>query len=304
MYLTYWERTRAHVAYLNFEPFVFSVALTKVSQADVLQEQQNAALPEVLAMLAWNEQAKDFKEEKATEALKKCDGCAGMDIPYDLLKEYGVGDDVIESFSGRPIELERFIALATNRATQYTPTAGNKWPAFEAIESMVLGSGEVIRRLTFIQDSHPEAVDYRERMMKDFEDFNNARNAAKNFPAHLKMFAEGHQPIVLRGPSSANLQAKSGEIGLFVFDRGVSSLEKAKVRNAQLRDFVLREKRQQDERRQNAGADFNEPDVDEERSLVWFTSAGGGVRYYPDRLERDITDAGTQAPAPFTYVRR
>ncbi len=302
IYLTHWKEPRATAAFLNFESLLFTIALTKVNQADVSPMQRSYQVPEVLALRAWDNELNDFTEERGKHILGDCDGCEGTLIPISLFREAGLADELVKEYAHKPFDLERLISLTTNRSSQDAIGQPTAWPIFESIDSMTLGPGEAIRRFTFIQDELTDAQNYRHRYLKAFSDFDGARMAADNFPDHLGAFRSNNRIVVLKNPACVNLQSESGVVGLFVFDTDVLNEKGAEIRFSKLKDYVIGEKILQDGRRHAEGNNFGEVELDEERVLLWYflvdkKTGEAKLRYAPQGFVRKINDAGSNVPS-------
>jgi hypothetical protein len=301
LYLNYWGETRGYVGVINFEELVVIIGVLKPMQFGVAQAQRGMAMPVVRSLRAWNSRSGDFDEGTATALLQACDGSKGTDVPHALLSAAPICGPLLSTFERRPFELERFISVSTRVALRYSPEGDFIWPAMEATESCVLGDGEIVRRLTFIQDESAKAVDYRDRALKAFAAFDGARLSAKNFPDHVAAFGLGNQPFLQQELPFANLKADSGEIGLFVFDDSANdSTVDATYRRCvdELREHRIDQKGRQ-ERAKAKGATLAEPLVEDWRALVWYWRMEGGsakLIAYPGTLENEIVDASAPVP--------
>ncbi len=305
LYVTYWGQPRGHATFLNFSPLLFTLALSKISQVDAEKPQQVDRIPEVVGLRAWNPESNTFDEQAATKILSAQDGCLGKQIPCELLKAFGSMDQLITSFGDRPLDLERFAALATNRVTRYSWETGYNWPSFESVESLTLGPGESIRRLTFIQDEAQDANDFRARHLKALGQFDRIRARPESYPSHLAEFGDGSDPVNMRRPSCINLRTKKGKVGLFAFDQDVCNEQMAESRYRQLKSLVAGEQVLQSKRRLESENEFKEPVLDQENVLLWYTmvddkSGKAETHRYPAFLDRAINDPGQPKPAPIT----
>jgi hypothetical protein len=301
LYLTHWKTPRSYVAFVNFEEVLVTLALRKPSQIGASQPQRKRDMPKVVAARAWNGAINDFDEPSAAKMLSSVDGCCGMEIPHDLLQQSQVCAPLVNTFAKNPFDLERLVALSTNRAFRFKPIGDFVWPSVEAIESFVLGPEESIRRLTFIQDQCADASSYRKKTLMLFAVFDSARQTKANFPEHVAMFANQNFPFVDGAIYYVNLKSDTEAIGLFVLDDEASTDDEARITYEQCRDALLAERLAQQLRRHRAkDKPFTEPVVDENRALVWYRQlqAGGGstIAAYPRHLDNGILESSSARP--------
>jgi len=300
LYLTYWGMPRAHVAFLNFEENVLTLGIFKPAQLGASQAQRKRQMPGVIAIRAWNAGEKEFDEPSAVKLLRNIDGCNGTQVPHDLLTASQVCSAIVEAFAQRPFALERFVALSTSRAFQFSPVGNFRWPALQAIESLVLGPEESVRCIAFIQDGCPDAKQYRERALKAFSAFDNARRAKVNFPDHVAVFGDNNEPFIDDAVGFANLQAAPDVVGLFVFDEYISTEVQAEARFKSCRDVLLIQRLEQDARQiKKAGEKLDEPPIDPDRLLIWYWNMVEGkpkLYCFPKRLAREITKIPSNRP--------
>jgi hypothetical protein len=300
LYLTYWGTHRAHVAFLNFEENISTLGIFKPAQLGASQAQRKRQMPGVIAIRAWNAGNKEFDEPSGVTLLRNIDGCQGTQVPHDLLTASQVCIAIVDAFAQRPFALERFVAISTNSAFQFAPIGNFRWPALQAIESLVLGPEESVRRIAFIQDGCLDATQYRERALKAFSTFDNARRAKANFPDHVALFGDNNEPFIHEAVVFANLQAAPDVVGLFIFDEYISTEVQAKVRFKSCRDVLLIQRLEQVARQiKKAAEKLDEPLIDPDRLLIWYWNMVEGkpkLYCFPERLEREITKIPSNRP--------
>ena len=151
LYYTWLQPLRTHALFFNFEPATYLLEATKVAHIGVPAAISRRRGPQLTKTCVWNEATSAWVEQVAVE-----DGFAAV------VGECGDARDEIRRIADRnPLEAERVLALCAGKI-------GNTadWHGVRQLDSCVIDSSEVIRRLTFCQDTDQDASDFRIQRLK------------------------------------------------------------------------------------------------------------------------------------------
>jgi hypothetical protein len=203
LYYTRMPNHHAHAYFLNYNEHLFSLELTQPSQAAAQAMARRRTGPKMLDLLVWNSSADEWLQ------------CATGDDGFATFCTTSSGESraaVLQTHMvscGTSMAKERLIALAT---CEVKTEAGQKWGCPTRLPSFQVASDEVVRRLTFAQDQHTIAVDYRERIIaRLFALLNGILTNDASFPTPIADLA-GDWVLVwpAGGCSDANICAQNG----------------------------------------------------------------------------------------------
>lgn len=150
-YYTWLRPLRVHALFFNFEPATYLLEATKVAHIGVLASISRRRGPQLTKTCIWNDAASAWVEQVAID-----DGFAAV------VGESGHAKDEIKRIADRnPLEAERILALCAGKI-------GNTadWYGVRQLDSCVINEAEIIRRLTFCQDTDQDASEFRIRRLK------------------------------------------------------------------------------------------------------------------------------------------
>jgi len=151
LYYTWLQPLRAHALFFNFEPATYLLEASKVAHIGVLAAISRRRGPQLTKTCVWNDATSAWVEQVAVE-----DGFAA------IVGESGHAKDDMERIADRnPLDAERVLALCAGKI-------GNTddWHSVRQLDSCVIDASEVIRRLTFCQDTDQDAGEFRVRRLK------------------------------------------------------------------------------------------------------------------------------------------
>jgi hypothetical protein len=197
-YYTWFRQHRAHAMFFNYDPAMFLLQASKVAHLGVAAAVSRRRGPQVASTFTWN--SEDRKWIAQSEARD------GFD---EVLAESGsAGDELRRICGASPLAVERVVALCAGHIT-----AGESWHDVRSLDSCMIDATEIIRRITFCQDTSEEATAFRiERLRRCghlFEILKDSNNLPPSL-ADLKggfqfdWFAESpHQNVTSAGGSRA-----------------------------------------------------------------------------------------------------
>jgi hypothetical protein len=146
LYYTWHQSLRTHTLFLNFDPATFLFKATKVAHIKVAGAVSTRRGPQLVKRCVWNNVAKEWNEQASVEA--------GF---FDISGESGSAEDDIKRIAeANPLAAERVLALCAGEIA-----GGDDWYNVSSLDSCVLGASEVIRRITFCQDTDASAQAFR-----------------------------------------------------------------------------------------------------------------------------------------------
>jgi len=151
LYYTWLQPLRVHALFFNFEPATYLLEATKVAHIGVPAAVSRRRGPQLNKTCEWNDAASAWVEQVAVE-----DGFAAV------VGASGHAKDDIKRIADRsPLEAERILALSAGKVSNTTD-----WHDVRQLDSCVIDTSEVIRRLTFCQDTDQEASEFRIRRLR------------------------------------------------------------------------------------------------------------------------------------------
>ena len=151
LYYTWLQPLRAHALFFNFKPATYLLEATKVAHIGVPAAISRRRGPQLTKTCVWNDAAKDWVEQVVAE-----DGFSAV------VGESGHAKNEIRRISdGNPLEAERVLALCAGKIGH-----GEDWHGVSRLDSCVIDASEVIRRITFCQDTDEHACEFRVARLK------------------------------------------------------------------------------------------------------------------------------------------
>jgi len=151
LYYTWLQPLHAHALFFNYEPATFLLAATKVAHIGVVASLSRRRGPQLTKACVWNEATTAWVVRVTAE-----DGFC------DIVGESGHAKDELKQIADRsPIEVERVLALSAGKIEH-----GDDWHDVRRLDSFVIDASEVIRRITFCQDTDTHACEFRVARLK------------------------------------------------------------------------------------------------------------------------------------------
>ena len=151
LYYTWLKPQRAHALFFNFEAAAYLVIASKVAHIGVPGPVSPRRGPQLNKTYVWDDSVSKWVEQVAAD-----DGFS------TVVGESGEAKGELQRIANdNPLGAERVLALCAGKIVQ-----GADWPVVQQLDSCVIGSSEVILRLTFCQDTHQAACDFRVERLK------------------------------------------------------------------------------------------------------------------------------------------
>jgi len=176
LYYTWLETSQAHALFFNYNPATYLLVATKVAHIGVTASVSRRRGPQLLQTRVWNDAGEDWVEQ-----LEADDGFSGV------VGEAGHAKDQIQNLrDANPMDAERVLALCAGKIRH-----DGGWHSVRRLDSCVIDGSEVIRRMTFCQDTDPEATEFRVRRLKRCGRLWDILNTHKYLPPALADFKDG-----------------------------------------------------------------------------------------------------------------
>lgn len=146
LYYTWLPTLRSNVMFFNYQPAIFLLTATKVTHVGVIASLSRRRGPQVSETRVWNSQGHAWIPQATTED--------GFD---SIVSECGNAmNDIKRIADNNPFDAERVLALSGGGIG-----AEMQWHELRYLDSCGIESNEVIRRMTFCQDTDVAASDFR-----------------------------------------------------------------------------------------------------------------------------------------------
>jgi hypothetical protein len=146
LYYTWLQPSRSHALFFNYNPASYLLTATKVAHIAVAGPVSRRRGPQLTLTRIWNNSESDWVELAAAE-----DGFSTVVGESDNAR-----NEIKRIADGNPLEAERILALCAGEVNY-----NENWHKVQILDSCVIDSSEVVRRVTFAQDTHEQAVRFR-----------------------------------------------------------------------------------------------------------------------------------------------
>lgn len=226
LYYTWHQSLRTHTLFLNFDPATFLFEATKVAHIRVSGAVSTRRGPQLVKRCVWNNVAMEWNEQASVESgFSDISGESG-----------GAENDIKRIAEANPLAAERVLALCAGEIA-----VGDGWHNVSSLDSCVLDASEVIRRVTFCQDTDASAQKFRIARLKRLRRLWAILNSSDKLPPSLKDI-NGH--VRLEWSSDfphQNVVSDEGQRATVIYmdeDSCIAQVEKAKKMAAEsLRRF-------------------------------------------------------------------
>lgn len=194
-YYTWFRQHRAHVMFFNYDPAMFLLQASKVAHIAVPAAVSRRRGPQVTNRFTWNSENKKWVEQSVARD--------GFD---DVLAESGSASDELRRIcSASPLAVERVVALSAGRIT-----SGESWHNVRSLDSCMLDATEIIRRITFCQDTNEEATAFRIERLRRCGHLFEILKDSNNLPPSLADLQDGFQFEWSAGSPHQNVTSAGG----------------------------------------------------------------------------------------------
>jgi hypothetical protein len=202
LYYTWHETLRSHALFFNYKPATYLLVATKVAHLGVTASVSRRRGPQLARTYVWNEETGDWVDQAAAD-----DGFS------DVAGEAGnAKDQIVGIYKNSPMDAERVLALCSGKVEHDA-----NWHSVRILDSCVIDSSEVVRRMTFCQDTDTEATEFRVARLRRCGRLWDIVNTDKRLPPSLHDFRSGFELAWISGSPHQNAISKSGKRATVVY---------------------------------------------------------------------------------------
>jgi hypothetical protein len=176
LYYTWLNKLYVHALFFNYLPAIYLLNATKVAHIRVAGPLSRRRGPQLTKCSVWNTDSESWEEQAYLE-----DGFS------DIVGEAGDASTNIKDISVvNPFIVERILALCSGKIGVHL-----EWYSICQLDSCAIDDSEIIFRVTFCQDSEPQACDFRTTRLKRCRHLWNILQDETNLPPALSDFTNG-----------------------------------------------------------------------------------------------------------------
>jgi hypothetical protein len=266
LYYTWFKPLRVHALFFNFEPATYLLEATKVAHIGVPAAISRRRGPQLTKTCVWNDAASGWVEQVAA-----ADGFSAV------VGESGHARDEIERIAnGNPLEAERVLALCSGEIEHC-----DDWHGVRRLDSCVIDSSEVIRRLTFCQDTDKDACEFRIRRLKRCAHLWDILKTDDRLPPALADFRDGFRLEWLSAHPHQNAVSAKGQRATVIYMGEEASDGQIEATAKTVAEFLHR-----------TAANPNEGLAARQRLAVWFRGNNGEIDCYDTHRYAKIDQTG------------
>lgn len=199
LYYTRYESVRVHALQFHYGPQAFEIEATKVFHYGVPGPRSNLSGPRALGTLRWS-------AEEGSWTAPNPPGESPDDGFGALLARVGAGvnlQDIGDVYASGPVAAERVLAIT---AGEFGP--GKNWHDPANVDSMKLCPEEIVRRMTFTQDSSGDQ--FRSARLGAARAVANLRSTGYSWPGEVAFLRSGFQMRWSQDFPNRNVEALDG----------------------------------------------------------------------------------------------
>ena len=151
LYYTWCPTLRCHALFFNYEPGTFFFTATKVAHIGVIASISRRIGPKLTETRLWENKASDWTPN------------AGLDDGFSSISNES-GDaqqDITTQTTSNPFAAERILALSAGKIG-----ITRDWHSLKNLDSCVIESSEIVRRITVCQETAEDAREFRLRRLR------------------------------------------------------------------------------------------------------------------------------------------
>ena len=269
LYYTWLQPHRSHALFFNYKPAIFLFTATKVAHVAVAGPVSRRRGPQLTKTCNWNDQAGSWVEKTTAD-----DGFSAV------VTESGNARKEIKRIADvNPLEVERILALCAGEIE-----SNEDWYEVNLLDSCVIDSPEIIRRVTFAQDTHEEAIRFRTaRLRRCSHLWEIIKN--EKLPPALSDLKSGFSFKWSYNSPHQNVESTSGKLATVIYMGEDSSDSHIEAIEKSVANFLHKSSSDRD---QSLSA--------QQRLHVWFRDGTGAVIPYKPHRNVKIDQTGNRSP--------
>ena len=267
LYYTWLKPYHSHALFFNYKPGIFLFNATKVAHIRVPGPVSKRRGPQLIKTCNWN-----AEEDRWVEKTTADDGFSA------IISESGNAQREIKRIADiNPIEVERLLALSAGEIENK-----ENWYEVDYLDSCVIGSSEIIQRVTFAQDTHDRARKFRITRLKRCSRLWDIITSGE-LPTALSDLKSGFGFEWSYNSPHQNVISTSGKLATVIYMGEECSLDYVKDTEKQIATFLHRR------------SDIYQSLSALQRFHIWYRDETGAVTLYNPRryLRIDLTGEGS-----------
>jgi len=176
LYYTWMKTRHTHALFFNYKPAAYQLVATKVAHIAVPAPVDRRVGPKLVKTRIWDEATGFWVEQVEAD-----DGFLAV-----VAEAGGARDEIRSVYDKNPINGERVLALCEGKIEH-----GDDWHSVRELDSCILDTSEVIRRMTFCQDTDAGGREFRVKRLKRCGRLWDILKTKSLLPAALKDFGDG-----------------------------------------------------------------------------------------------------------------
>jgi hypothetical protein len=269
LYYTWLQPSRSHALFFNYKPAIFLFTATKVAHVAVAGSVSRRRGPQLTKTCNWNDQTDSWVEKTTTD-----DGFSAV------ITESGNAQTEIKRIADvNPIEVERILALCAGEI-KYK----EDWYKVNLLDSCVIDSSEIVRRVTFAQDTHEQAIKFRtarlRRCARLWEIIKN-----EELPPALTDLKSGFSFKWSHNSPHQNVESASGKPATVIYMGEECSLTHVEATEKHMADFLHK-----------SSSDIDQSLSAQQRLHIWYCDRTGAVIPYKTHRYVKIDKTGNRSP--------
>lgn len=232
-YYTYLHSLRSHAMFFNYEPATYLLEATKVAHVGVMGAISKRRGPQLLMTRKWDDGAGDWLEQITSN-----DGF------HAIVEKSGEASEAIKNIAdGNPFEAERIMALIAGKVE-----SGFNWHDISNLDSCMIESSEIINRITFCQDTHQSASDFRIARLKRLKRLWQILHTEELPPALKDLFIGGFNLNWSQDFPHQNVISADGQRATLVYMGEDSDVTQVEATKKKIADYLFRTATDADQR--------------------------------------------------------
>jgi hypothetical protein len=264
-YYTWLKSLRAHAMFFNFEPATYQLNATKVAHVGVMGAVSKRRGPQLIKTCKWAEEAGVWQDQATSD-----DGF------LEIVEHSGGASEQLQNIADEnPFKAERILALSSGRVR-----SGIDWHEISNLDSCIIESSEVIRRLTFCQDTDQSAADFRISHLLRLRHLWRILQTEDLSPA-LNDFEGGFSLNWSHEFPHQNARSADGQRATLVYMGEDSYVEQVEETVKKIADYLFR-----------TAPDADQSRFAQQRLAVWFRDENGEIELYDPHRYVKIDQTG------------
>lgn len=267
LYYTWCQPLMCNVLFLNYEAGSYLFTATKVAHIGVIGAISQRRGPQLEDVCSWDNATALWKKKEFSE-----DGFANF-----ISESENAKDALNLIYKECPLKLERILALSVGKNEEL-----EQWHDVRKLDSFGIDASEVVRRITFCQDTDENASTFRISRLKRCGTLWEILNNKDELPEALADFRNGFNLTWSNIAPHQNAISSEGKFATLIYMGEDCSLGSIEATSKRMSEILNR-----------SFADSTDSHNAKQRLAVWYRNAKGEIlQFNPDKFIK-FDDPGT-----------